>query len=125
MLRTNCSSATQVAWLLKQANAQPLGAPIAWDFLEAAHIVGQSQFRLHILMHMHMFVRAWRERRGSEVRAQVFRLVLTPFGHLFQRLPLGNPGSGRVGAFKASNVPPHLQVLIDQSFLIAEKEPAT
>ncbi len=105
----------QVSWLLDCAAAEPLHAPAAWSWLEAAHILGQSHFGLHSRVHTRMLSRAWAEQRWLEVWSQVLRLALTPVGHLFNRLPLGNPGSGRVGALTPMPVPEHLAELIAQS----------
>jgi hypothetical protein len=112
----------QVIWLLKQALKEPRHSPNAWPWLEAAHIVGQTRFALHIRVHLHMLSRAWIERAWKEVFAQLLRLALVPLGHLLQRLPLGNPGSSRVGALTPMPIPVHLSLLIEQSRAILMKE---
>ncbi len=61
-----------------------------------------------------MLKRAFFERNAIELFAQMLRLLLVPLGHLLQRLPTGNPGSGRVAAFKPMRVPEHLAALIEQ-----------
>jgi Protein of unknown function (DUF3703) len=105
----------QVAWLLQKASLNPTTLPTtAWAWLEAAHIVGQTHFVSHARVHFHMLKRAFFERNALEFFAQLLRLSLVPMGHLLQRLPTGNPGSGRVSAFKPMRVPQHLAVLIEQ-----------
>ena len=105
----------QVAWLLQQARLQAPPACSAWPWLEAAHIVGQTQFALHGRIHVHMLVQAWRERNMQEGIAQLLRLALVPVGHLLQRLPVGNPGSSRIDALTPMAVPMHLADLIEKS----------
>lgn len=84
----------------------------AWDFLAAAHIVGQTSFRLHCRVHWLMLCFAVRTRNGRETLGQLLRLGLVPLGHLMQRLPLGNTGRSNVSAFQKMQVAPGLQTLI-------------
>jgi hypothetical protein len=117
------NAALQVVWLLQQAAQEKVNSARAWAWLEAAHIVGQTRFALHWRVHAQMLRRAWAERNFTEVFAQILRLALIPLGHLFQRLPLGNPGSSRVGALTPLSVPPNLASLISQSrSFILEKQ---
>ncbi|MBK7549921.1 MAG: DUF3703 domain-containing protein [Rhodoferax sp.] len=77
--------------LLRQFHASPqTDTEGAWDLLSAAHIVGQTDFRMHCRVHWAMLAFAAKTRDGGEVLGQLFRLGLVPIGHLFQRLPLGN-----------------------------------
>lgn len=71
-----------------------------WQLLEAAHIVGQKRFGPHLEVHFLMLSLAWEQRQPKEVLGQLFRIALVPLGHLFKRLPLGNPGRANVSAFK-------------------------
>ena len=86
-----------------------------WELLQAAHIVGQRFFRLHVDSHLLMLHLAWQTRDWSEAVGQVFRLGLVPFGHLLGRLPAGNPGTADVSAFTTQEVSPHLRDLIAQA----------
>ena len=72
----------------------------AWLYLEAAHVVGQPQFRPHLLAHTRMLRLAWRTGNWPELAGQLLRLALAPLGNLSGRLPLGNPGRSTVSAFK-------------------------
>ncbi|WP_337843714.1 DUF3703 domain-containing protein [Rheinheimera sp.] len=83
--------------------------PDAWRYLEYAHICGQRQFRLHWQSHRLMLCLAWRTGNVKEGWGQLLRLVLTPLGHLLNRLPEGNPGTSRVSAFKPQPLPAELQ----------------
>ncbi|MFM7331316.1 MAG: DUF3703 domain-containing protein [Brachymonas sp.] len=119
VLASEPDAISQVAWLLKQAKQERAYSPAAWSWLEAAHIVGQTRLDLHGRVHGHILLRAWAERKWREVFAQILRIALVPIGHLAQRLPMGNPGSSRVGALKSVPVPPYLVDLIVQSRAMA------
>ena len=77
--------------------------------LESAHVLGQSALWLHLKSHYWMLKAGWRARDWSEIRGQLWRLLLTPLGHLFDRLPLGNTGRARVSAFAPMAVSAELQ----------------
>ena len=99
--------------LLRQFHASPqTDTEGACDLLSAAHIVGQTDFRMHCRVHWAMLAFAAKTRDGGEVLGQLFRLGLVPIGHLFQRLPLGNIGRANVSAFQSMPVAPKLTELI-------------
>lgn len=72
-----------------------------WLLLEAAHVVGQTRFGLHLQVHCLMLSLAWEKRRLREVLGQLFRIALVPLGHLLKRLPSGNSGRADISAFRA------------------------
>ncbi len=72
---------------------------VALGLLERAHVLGQRDMGRHLTVHWRMLRVGWLRRDGREMRGQLFRLLLTPFGHLTGRLPLGNLGSASVDAF--------------------------
>lgn len=84
-----------------------------WRVLAAAHIVGQSDFKLHLHSHTAMLRLALQTRNWAEARGQLFRLLLVPIGHAVRRLPAGNPGRATVSAFKPMDVSPELRDLIE------------
>ncbi|MGC4366761.1 DUF3703 domain-containing protein [Hydrogenophaga sp. R2] len=84
----------------------------AWLYLEAAHVVGQLHFKLHLQTHAQMLRLSLHTRDWSEAVGQVMRLVLVPLGHFSGRLPLGNPGRSTVSAFVPLPVRPELAELI-------------
>ena len=99
--------------LLRQFHASPqMDTEAVWDLLSAAHIVGQTDFRMHCRVHWAMLSFAAKTRDGGEVLGQLFRLGLVPMGHFFQRLPLGNIGRANVSAFESMPVAPRLAELI-------------
>lgn len=94
--------------------------PEKWLLLQAAHIVGQCFFWLHIDSHIQMLQLALRTRDGREALCQIFRLSLVPFGHLLGRLSIGNPGTADVSAFSTKEIPHRLRKLIANAKMLAE-----
>ena len=90
------------------------GTPPAqrWQWLMAAHIVGQTQFGLHLRSHALMLQYAIQIRAWTEAVGQLLRLALVPVGHLVGRLPIGNSGRATVSAFQPMSVSPDLQRMI-------------
>lgn len=86
-----------IARFLASAGEDP-GA--RWQWLEAAHIVGQMDLRLHWHSHGAMLRFAVAQRDWPEAAGQVFRLALVPLGHALGRLPVGNTGRATVNAFR-------------------------
>lgn len=89
-------------------------APAAFVLLERAHVLGQRDFVPHLRVHLRMLRVAWSIGDGREIRGQLLRIVLTPIGHLFGRLPIGNTGGANVSAFEQMAIPPDLQPLLDE-----------
>lgn len=71
-----------------------------WNWLTAAHIVGQNDLRLHLHSHAVMLAFAASTRDWPEVFGQLVRLALVPVGHLAGKLPAGNIGRSTVNAFR-------------------------
>lgn len=84
----------------------------AWHLLEAMHVIGQTRLLPHAQTHGLMLKLALRTRNLTELNGQILRLLLVPFGHLLNRLPLGNNGRANVSAFKPMTVSPELMVTI-------------
>ncbi len=85
---------------------------LRWRWLTAAHIVGQTDFRLHLHNHTAMLGYAVRTRDWREAVGQLFRLGLVPLGHLIGKLPAGNTGRATVNAFKPMDVQDHTRAMI-------------
>ena len=83
-----------------------------WAWLMAAHVVGQSDLRLHLHSHWRMLGLALATRDGPEALGQVLRLLLVPVGHALQRLPAGNVGRATVSAFRPMQPGPEVRRLI-------------
>ncbi len=81
----------------------------------AAHIVGQTDIRLHAHSHWLMLGFAFQTREWKEVAGQLFRLMLVPLGHAFGRLPVGNIGRATVSAFRPMALDPEMRLLIVQA----------
>lgn len=86
-----------------------------WSLLMAAHVVGQSELRLHLHSHWTMLALAVRSRDVREVAGQLLRLALVPVGHLAGRLPVGNVGRATVSAFAPMRPDATLRRLIAQA----------
>jgi hypothetical protein len=91
---------------------QAADAEACWRLLMAAHVVGQSDFRLHGDSHLRMLRQAVRERDLREVAGQLLRLALVPLGHALRRLPAGNIGRATVSAFRPMVPPPEVAALV-------------
>ena len=100
------------AHLVERASSR---GPDRWKALEAAHVLGQERFWLHLCSHWHMLALATRERDVGEAAGQLFRILLVPLGHLSGRLPLGNPGRAAVSAFAPMPVTPELVEILSAS----------
>jgi hypothetical protein len=88
-----------------------------WTWLEAAHVVGQHQPRLHFDSHKRMLALARQTRDWHEVAGQVLRIALLPLGHLLRRIPTGNIGRSTVPVTLEMQPPQTVQVLIDWATL--------
>lgn len=86
-----------------------------WRWLMAAHIVGQTDFRLHVHSHWLMLGFAAKNRDWPEVAGQVFRLSLVPLGHGVGRLPTGNIGRATVSAFQPMALTSEMRLLLAQT----------
>ena len=86
-----------------------------WQWLMAAHIVGQQRLGLHLHSHLFMLRLALSERDWPEVAGQVLRLLLVPLGNGTGRLPLGNVGRATVSAFEPMPVAGPLRRLITEA----------
>ncbi len=84
----------------------------SFTYLEYAHILGQQDVLCHLHVRLQMLWLAlctadWRELAGLS-----YRLLLTSFGHLFNRLPLGNTGRSNACAFKPLAIPEELREIL-------------
>lgn len=88
-----------------------------WDWLMAAHVVGQHDASLHLDCHRRMARLARESGDWFEFAGQVLRIALLPFGHLLGRIPEGNIGRASVGVTSRMVPPEPVQVLIDWAVL--------
>ncbi len=86
-----------------------------WQWLEAAHVLGQNSLPLHWRSHTAMLRYGWALRDGREATGQLLRLALVPLGHLLARLPLGNTGRSHVSAFRPMVPSAEVVALMDQA----------
>lgn len=105
------------ARLLQGLEAQPAKGGERWDWLMAAHVVGQHHMLTHFDSHRRMLFLALQQRDWPEVRGQLLRLLLLPLGHLVNRVPLGNIGRSSAGLTQRMEPPEPVQQLIDWATL--------
>lgn len=84
----------------------------SFTYLEYAHILGQQDVLCHFHVHLQMLWLALCTADCRELAGQSYRLLLTPFGHLFNRLPLGNTGRSNVSAFESMPIPEELRAIL-------------
>ena len=101
------------------ADTAAVGQPAEaqWEWLMAAHVVGQHDAGLHFDSHCRMLELARRSRDWREAAGQVLRIALLPLGHLLGRIPVGNIGRATVRVTQAMQPPEAVQVLIDVATL--------
>ncbi|PKO63167.1 MAG: hypothetical protein CVU24_00595 [Betaproteobacteria bacterium HGW-Betaproteobacteria-18] len=101
--------------LMQRERVAPLAdLPQRWLLLEAAHVLGQTRLRPHLVTHAQMLALGWETRDGREVLGQLLRLLLVPLGHLTGRLPLGNAGRSNISAFQTMPIREDIAALIEQ-----------
>ena len=88
-----------------------------WNWLMAAHVVGQHRMDLHADCHRRMLALARASHDWREVAGQVQRLALLPVGHLTGRIPRGNVGRSTVGVMQVMEPPEAVQRLVDWAIL--------
>jgi hypothetical protein len=100
-----------------RGKSDPLAESERWDWLMAAHVVGQHDAALHLDCHRRMASLARESGDWSEFAGQVLRIALLPLGHLLGRVPEGNIGRASVGVARRMVPPEPVQVLIDWAVL--------
>lgn len=86
---------------------------LAFRQLEEAHVLGQRYLPSHWCSHAWMLRVGIARRDMREVAGQLARMVITPFGHLLGRLPIGNTGGANVSPFVRMPIPDHLQTILN------------
>jgi hypothetical protein len=101
------------------ADTAAVGQPVEaqWEWLMAAHVVGQHEAGLHFDSHCRMLELARRTRDWREAAGQLLRIALLPLGHLLRRIPAGNIGRATVRVTQVMQPPEPVQVLIDVATL--------
>lgn len=101
------------------------GLPVAsqWDYLMAAHVVGQHDAAMHLDSHRRMLALAratgdWREALG-----QLARIALVPVRHLLRRIPSGTVGRASPGCTRATQPSQIVRELIEEAADATELPP--
>lgn len=101
------------------ADTAAAGKPLdsQWDWLMAAHVVGQHDPAMHFDSHRRMLALARATRDWGEAAGQLLRIALLPLGHLLRRIPAGNIGRATVPVTQVMQPPERVQLLIDVATL--------
>lgn len=83
-----------------------------WVRLQAAHILSQPWWGLHVHTHWRMLLLALRTRDRREISGQLMRLVVAGPGSATGRYPRGNTGRADVPATRPMPVPDDLAALL-------------
>lgn len=94
-----------------------------WLWLEAAHVMGQSDMAMHWRAHAWMLRFSFQLRDWPEAAGQILRLALVPLGHGLGRLPLGNTGRSHVSAFRPMEVSTPVADLINEALAVRGANP--
>ncbi|MES2820047.1 MAG: DUF3703 domain-containing protein [Pseudomonadota bacterium] len=88
--------------------------PLAYQWLERAHILSQRMPLRHAYAHWRMLRLGWHSRDTREVLGQLPRIVAAL---LFSKIwvPLGNTGRARVSAFSPQPLSAELQALLNET----------
>jgi hypothetical protein len=101
------------------ADCAAAGRPLErqWNWLMAAHVIGQHDAALHFDSHCRMLALARHTRDWKEAIGQVLRIALLPLGHLLRRIPHGNIGRATVPMTQPMQPPHRVQRLIRRAAL--------
>jgi hypothetical protein len=84
----------------------------AFYHLERAHILGQYNTRLHVLVHWRMFIWGLKHNDKREIIGQVLRLVAAATKTAFGLIPEGNSGGANISPFKSMPIPDDLKAIL-------------
>lgn len=94
------------AELQRATQAQADGQPeIAFQFLERAHVLGQSSTMQHVRVHWQMLRWGAAQKNLKEVLGQLFRLAGAATKTAFGLVPEGNTGGSNISPFKPLPIP--------------------
>ena len=83
--------------------------------LERAHVLGQASTRIHVRVHWHMLLWAWRHRDVREFGGQLLRIVGAATKTFIGLVPTGNTGGANVSAVRPMPLDPELAAIIEKA----------
>ena len=90
-------------------------AQFAFTHLERAHVLGQASTVHHVRVHWRMFLWGLQQRNAKECLGQLLRIAGAATKTAFGLVPHGNTGGANVSPFKPMQLPPELEVYIQQA----------
>jgi len=110
----NQTSILYIRTLVRQASDEARYGNFAqaWAILEESHIISQPSAHMHIVVHWHMLLLAFKQRSKREMLGQIPRLILAGPGSLFGKYPLGNTGRSNVSMFLSMPISKEMEVKI-------------
>lgn len=83
-----------------------------WHHLERAHILGQSYFSAHTLVHWKMLRFGIKIKDKKEIVGQIPRLLVGGVKSFVGTVPIGNTGGANVPPLKSMEIPEDLKLII-------------
>ena len=96
--------------LSAQGRSQP-----AFTHLERAHVLGQASTAHHVRVHWCMLLWGVQQRNAKECLGQLLRIAGAATITVFGLVPHGNTGGANVSPFKPMQLPPELEIRIQQA----------
>ncbi|WP_026898183.1 DUF3703 domain-containing protein [Daejeonella oryzae] len=95
-----------------QSNLQKRDFKSSWNYLERAHILGQSYPLEHSKVHWLMLKEGFRRKSLKEILGQFLRLLTGGFKSLINLVPIGNTGGANVAPLKVMEIPYDLKMIL-------------
>jgi Protein of unknown function (DUF3703) len=87
--------------------------PLAWRYLERAHILGQPWAVEHSEVHWLMLRFGFKIKSGKEIRGQILRLIFGGVKSFVGKVPVGNTGGANVPPLLPMEIPDDLQKILN------------
>ena len=101
---------TEAHELIKKGDYQK-----GWYHLERAHILGQPYFAAHTLVHWKRLCFGFKIKDTKEIIGQIPRLLVGGVKSFVGKVPVGNTGGANVPPLRSMEIPPDLNLIIEQA----------
>ena len=85
-----------------------------WYHLERAHILGQSYFAAHTLVHWKMLCFGIKIKDTKEIIGQIPRLLVGGIKSFVGKVPVGNTGGANLPPLQSMEIPDDLKMMIKE-----------